>query len=135
MFNVTENNKPLFQINDILYLAIVYEGYLPKGREINDFELATEIMRGPHAIGSLNSVKLTKNTLICVQKSNKNYFNQNDYVPTDDLPMMIQNLQKDLINKMRANGEQVDQIPIKKMIFKSNSNVAGTIWVQINVLQ
>jgi len=128
-------SKPLFKANDILCMAIVYEGYLPQGKQINNHDLASEILSNTHAIGSLNLVKLSDHTLISVQRANENAYYQDGSEPKDDLPIMIQNLQKILREKMLANGDPVNQITIKNLMFKSHSELAGTLWVQINVLQ
>jgi len=133
--NRSQIKRPLFIPNDILCMAIVYEGYLPKGYQINNIELATEIMTQTHAIGSLANIRLNENTMIRVQRANENAFYQGDYEPKDALPTMIQTLQRELRVKMMANGDQVDQVSIKNLMFKSHSNIAGTLWVQLNVLQ
>jgi hypothetical protein len=134
MINHSTTNEPLFKPNDILCMAVVYEGYLPIGHVLNNAELATEIMTSNHAIGSLNNVRLSKETLVQVQRANENAYYQGDYAPKDDLPIMIQNLHKQLRIKMMANGDQVDRLNVKNLMFKSHSQIAGTLWVQLTVL-
>jgi hypothetical protein len=130
-----ESTDKLYQKNDIIAMAIVYEGHLPEGYTLDKRELASEIMGTAHQHGLPSEIKLSPHTAIRAQRANEAAYYEDPYKPTDDLPTMLQSCVEEVRENIIANGGEPGLTEVKSIQFKTWSSVASTSWVGIQVKQ
>ena len=123
----------LYQENEIIAMAIVYEGHLPQGYTLDKYELASEIIDRAHQSGLPSEMRLSLHTAIRAQRANESEYYAGSYEPIDDLPAMLKDCLKDVHEKMIANGEIPGPMSLKSKQFKSWSSVASTVWVSVHI--
>jgi hypothetical protein len=73
----------LYKKNDIIAMAIVYEGHLPQGYTLDKRELASEIIDRAHQSGLPSEIKLSPHTAIKAQRANEAAYWVGSYEPTE----------------------------------------------------
>ena len=125
----------LYNINDIVAMAIVYKGHLPQGYKLDKRELASEIIDRAHQSGLPSEIRLSSHTAIREQRVNEGAYYAGSYEPTDDLPSMLQDCINEVRENIIANAEIPGPMPMKSTQFKSWSSVASTVWVGVHIKQ
>lgn len=126
---------PLFHKNEIIAMAIVYEGHLPQGYTLDKLALAGEIIDKAHQLDLPSEYQLSAHTSIKAQRANEAAYYEGSYEPIDDLPAMLQDGIQEVHEKMIANGETPGPTAIKLIKFQSWSSLASKVWVGIQVMQ
>ena len=123
----------LYHKNDIIAMAMVYEGHLPQGHTLNKRELATEVIDRAHQAGLPAEISLSPHTAIRAQRADEASYWAGSYEPADDLPVMLQDCIAEVRGAMIANGETPGPMSVKTLQFKGWSSVTSTVWVAIQV--
>jgi hypothetical protein len=125
----------LYKKNDIMAMAVVYEGHLPKGHKLDERKLASELLDRARQSGLPSHIKLSPHTAIRVKRANESAYYTGSYKPTDDFPAMIQACFKEVRENIIANGEKPGPVPMRAIQFKGWSSVASISWVAIQIKQ
>jgi hypothetical protein len=130
-----ETSVFMYKPNDIICMAVVYEGYLPQGHLLDNISLAKEIIDTAHLQGLPKDIKLCPETVIKIQRVNEIAFYQGDYEPKDDLLPMTDTCYQIAREKYLINYYLGMKLNVKNMGFKTWSTLVSNVWVQINVMQ
>jgi hypothetical protein len=122
-----------YQTNEIISMAIVYEGHLPQGHTLDVHALASEIMDKAHQENQLAEIQLSPHTIVKAQRADELKFYSGSYEPADDLPRMLQECIREIRADMLAHGEIPDVMSVKNLVFKSWSSLVSTVWVGLYV--
>lgn len=122
-----------YRPNDIICMAVVYEGHLPIDHVLDNHSLANEIIDVVHTQGLSTDIKLCSETVIKIQRANEAAFWAGDYEPKSDLKPLITECYKEV--KEILNFDIPTKLNVKDMVFKTRSSLVSTVWVQINVMQ
>ncbi len=123
----------LYQKNEIISMAIVYEGHLPQGHTLDVHALASEIMDKAHQENQLAEIQLSPHTIIKAQRADEQKFYSGSYEPVDDLPSILQECIREIRADMLAHGENPGLMGVKKLVFKTWSSLVSTVWVGLYV--
>ena len=118
----------LYKKNDIIAMAIVYEGHPPQGHVSDERELASDIIDRAHQSGLPSDFRLCPHAAIVTSCAGSSE-------PVDDLPAMLTDCLKDVRRRIIANGQVPGPVSLKSIHFKSWSSVVGTVWVGIHIQQ
>jgi len=125
----------LYSKNDIIAVAIVYEGHLPIGHQLDPVELAREVLEVARAAGLDAALQLSPHAAVRAKRADENaYYTREDYQPVEELPAMLKECLAEVNRKMIASGEMPGPANIKTLQFKSKSALAGTVWVGLHAL-
>ncbi len=124
-----------FQENDILCMAVIYEGYLPQGHILDGRALAEEIMENAHRQGLPGEIKLTPSTVLNIKRANEAAYYAEGLEPKDELPQMLQETVNWLRTGLQAQGVDAGRLNVKEMAFKTHSNLVSTVWVGLMVMR
>ena len=125
----------MYKKNEIVAMAIVYEGHLPQGYSLDKRELAGEIIDYAHQSGLSSEIELSPHAAISTQRINESAYYAGSYKATDDLPTMLQDCISEVRENIIANGEIPGPMPMKLIQFKSSSSIASTVWVGVQIKQ
>ena len=125
----------LYKKNDIIAIAIVYEGHLPQGHVLDERALASEIIDRAHQSGLSPEFKLSPHTATMARRADESAFFAGSYEPVDDLPAMLNDCIRDVRRRIVATGEVPGPVSVKSMQFKGWSSVVSTVWVGIHIQQ
>ena len=124
-----------FQENDILCMAVIYEGYLPQGHILDGRALAEEIMENAHRQGLPGEIKLTPSTVLNIKRANEAAYYAEGLEPQEELPQMLQETVNRLRAQLQAKGVDAGRLNVKEMVFKTRSNLVSTVWVGLMVMR
>lgn len=125
----------LYKRNEIIAVAIVYEGHLPPGYELDERDLAGEVITVAQVSGMTAAWSLSPHAAVRARRANEAAYWAGPYQPADDLPALLRQCERDVRDKIVANDEQPGPMQLKTIQFKGWSSVASTCWVSIHIKQ
>ena len=123
----------VFNNNEIVAMAVIFEGHLPQGYKIDKRKIADEIIFTAHQQGLPVYYKLSQKAAIRVQRVDEKAFYMGDYKPTDDIPPLLHECIKEVRETIVEDGEIPGRMPLKMMRFKTKSRDLSVVWVGIQV--
>lgn len=125
----------LYKRNEIIAVAIVYEGHLPPGYELDARDLAGEVITVAQVSGMNAGWILSPHAAVRAQRANEAAYWAGSYQPADDLPKLLRECEREIRDRIIANGERPGPTQLKTIQFKGWSSVASTCWVSIHIKQ
>lgn len=120
-------NVPLYSKLDAVAMAMIFEGHLPSGHELDERALAEEIFANNQQLGE---VRLSPHTVISARRTS----GQQD-IQSNELPAALNNCLGSVRRKIATAGGVPGPMNVTDIQFKTWSSVASTVWVSLVILQ
>jgi Ca2+/Na+ antiporter len=128
-----EEVKTEFAVGDVLAMAIVYEGYVME--ELDDLEIAQELLNNFSDAGIQEDVNLHPYTVIQMRRADELAYYQGSYKPEDELLQMLEKGFVELKNRLEAEGLGIDQAKTRIVTLKGKSRIVSNCWVAMQIVQ
>jgi hypothetical protein len=120
---------------NVLAVAIVYEGHLPAGHQLDTLALERELTQGAVTAGVLQDAQISDLTVVKAQRVDEAAFYGGDYEPGSELPKMLGECVTQLRQKLVMAGHDLGQVEIRQVTLRGRSSIASNCHYSLMILR
>lgn len=134
-----KEKKPVAKLDltssgNVLAVAIVYEGHLPAGHQLDTLALARELTEGAVSAGVLQDAEISDLAVVKAQRVDEATSHGGDYEPGSELPKMLKECVPQIRQKLVRAGHDLGQVGVRQVTLRGRSSIASNCYFGLMIL-